>query len=139
MALWCVTLRDWTKLLLWRTGADTFRVMQPGKPADLLTNVDYILFNRKYEQVLSSASAYVRLTPVLVVDKVSGERWEQYVEAVITRRVSAEEVEAASPAYPAMYLFGKDNVFVSEPLKNLLKQVAGQQLEFSRGLSTFVG
>ena len=139
MALWCVTLRDWTTLMLWRTGVDTFRVMQPGVPADLLTNADYVLFDRKYKQVLRSASAYVRLTPVLVVDKVSGEKWQRYVEAVITRSVSAEEVEAASPAYPAIYLFGEDNVFVSEPLKNLLEQVAGQQLEFSPGLSTFFG
>jgi hypothetical protein len=139
MALWCVARRDWTKLMLWRTGVDTFRVMQPGEPADLLTNVDYILFDRKYEQVLSSANAYVRLTPVLVVDKVSGERWQHYIEAVITGSVSAEEVVATSPAYPAIYLFGKDNVFVSEPLKNLLEQVAGQQLSFSKGLSMFVG
>jgi hypothetical protein len=123
--------------MLWRTGADTFRVMEPGESADLLTNVDYILFDRKYEQVLRSANAYVRLTPVLLVDKVSGEKWQQYVEAFITRSVLAEEIEAASPAYPAIYLFGKDNVFVSEPLKNLLQQVAGQQLDFSLGLSMF--
>ncbi|HEX8658358.1 MAG TPA: hypothetical protein VF690_12520 [Hymenobacter sp.] len=52
MALWHLTSKSVTSLLLWRTGPATFRVMQYDEPTEVLTNADYFFFDKKYETVL---------------------------------------------------------------------------------------
>jgi hypothetical protein len=57
MALWNLTCGKGTNMLLWRTGSYQFRVLEyKGEPAELLTNYDYILIERRYEGALRSAA-----------------------------------------------------------------------------------
>lgn len=137
MALWCVDSRKLTKLRLWRTGAYTFRVIEYDEPADVLTNYDYILFDRKYEGALRSAGIQLQLTPVTVTDELRKRVWDNYLEATIKHNASADEVTHTTPPGLTIARFGEASVFVSDELKNMLQQVDGQDLDFSLGLSHF--
>jgi hypothetical protein len=136
MSLWHLTSLKSTRLLLWRTGAYTFRVMEYDEPADVLTNYDYVLFDRKYEGALRSTGTQLQLTPVTVTDEVRKLVWH-YLEATIKHDVSADDLARLSPAGPAIYSFDKQYVFVSASLKATLQLVQGQALAFSPGLSYF--
>lgn len=137
MALWCVGSRKPTKLRLWRTGTYTFRVIEYDEPADVLTNYDYILFDRKYEGALRSAGIQLQLTPVTVTDELRKRVWHNYLEANIQHDASANEITHATPPGLAIARFGEASVFVSDKLKSALQQVEGQKLTFSLGLSFF--
>jgi len=139
MALWCVESRRLTKLRLWRTGTHTFRVIEYDEPADLLTNYDYFLFDRKYEGALRSVSSQLRLTPVTITDELRKRVWHNYLEATIQHNASADEITHATPFGLAIARFGESSVFVSNELKRVLQQVEGQKLTFSLGLSWFAG
>ena len=130
---------DRTSLMLWRTDDHAFRVIEFGRPTDVLTNYDYILFDRKYEETLRSVGAQLQLTPVVVSDELRKLKWTNYLEATIEHNISTDDVTRLCPANSAIYCFSKENVFVSESLKTALQQVDGQALEFSLGLSMFAG
>lgn len=123
---------------LWRTGPYKFRVVEyNGEPAELLTNYDYILFDKRYEGALRTTGAQLQLTPVTVRDEYRKREWRTYQEATILPTASAEQIWESSPSEPAIYLMGHSNVFVSTPLKEILQQVAGNSFRFSWGLSWF--
>lgn len=123
--------------MLWRTGPYAFRVMEYDKPADLLTNADYILFDRKYEGALRTCGAQLELTPVIVTDGVRNTVWHHYMEATIKQIIPGDDIVRATPPGAAIYRFGENNVFVSDQLKATLQHVQGQALRFSLGLSSF--
>jgi hypothetical protein len=137
MALWYTHSRQLTRLMLWRTAPHTFRVMEYDKPADLLTNADYILFDRKYEGALRTCGAQLELTPVIVTDEVRKTVWHQYMEATIKQVILGNDILRATPPGAAIYRFGENNVFVSDELKATLLHVQGQALRFSLGISSF--
>ncbi|RTQ46731.1 hypothetical protein EJV47_20365 [Hymenobacter gummosus] len=137
MPLWHLTARNISPLRLWRTGAYSFRVIEPGPPVDVLTNYDYVLFDRRYEGALRSTGAELQLTPVTVTDEVRQTVWRHYLEASIRPAASPEEIARAAPPGPVICRFGEDSVFVSEALKTLLQQIAGQKLSFTPGFSRF--
>lgn len=136
MALWCVNSRKLTKLQLWRTGTYTFRVIEYGEPADVLTNYDYLLFDRKYEGALRSAGSQLQLTPVTVTDELRKQVWHNYLEATIKHNASTDEIIHPPPGL-VIARFGEQSIFVSVELKRALQQVEGQKLNFSVGLSFF--
>lgn len=137
MALWCVENKEPTSLRLWRTGIHTFRVIEFDKPTDLLTNYDYILFDRKYEEVLRTTGSQLQLTPVTVTNELRNQVWHHYLEATIKHNASTDELTHAIPFGLAIARFGEQSVFVSEELRRMLQRVEGQTLEFSLGLSHF--
>jgi hypothetical protein len=137
MALWYVHSRQVTRLMLWRSAPHAFRVMEYDKPADLLTNSDYILFDRKYEGALRTCGGQLELTPVTVTDEVRKTVWHHYMEATIKHSASDDGIIRATPPSVAIYRYGENNVFVSDKLKAALQQVQGQALVFSLGLSSF--
>lgn len=139
MALWCVDSRKLTKLRIWRTGTYTFRVIEYDEPADVLTNYDYILFDRKYEGALRSAGLQLQLNPVTVTDELRKRIWHNYLEATIQHTASADDITHATPPGLAIARFGEASVFVSDDLKKALQQIEGQGLDFSLGLSYFAG
>jgi len=138
MALWNMHAGNGTNMMLWRTGPHAFRVVEyKGEPGAMLTNYDYILFDRKYEGALRTAGAQLRLTPVTITDDVRKRVWRNYLEATILNTASAADIQNASPAGAAIYRAGESNVFVSGALKETLQQVVGQSFRFNRGLSWF--
>lgn len=138
MPLWHVSHRQRYGLRLWRTGAYSFRVIEPGEPADLLTNYDYVLFHRRYEGALRTASTQIQLTPVVVSDYVRGLEWRHYLEATIRDEATAAEIWQPTAGESIIRRLGPENeVFVSGALKADLQLVAGQKLLFSPGLSLF--
>jgi hypothetical protein len=136
MALWCVDSRKLTNLRLWRIGTYMFRVVEHDEPADVLTNYNYILFDRKYEGALRSASSQLQLTPVTITDELRKRVWNNYLEATIKHIASADEITHPPPGL-VIARFGEESVFVSGELKSVLQQVEGQGLKFSLGLSFF--
>lgn len=125
-------------MMLWRTGTYKFRVVEyRGKPGDMLTNYDYILFERRYEGALRSTGAQLQFMPITIVDEVRKKVWRNYLEVRIINKVSAAEVWSLSPAGPAIYQGGGSTVFVSDALKRILQQVEGQSFWFSPGLTLF--
>jgi hypothetical protein len=138
MALWHLTAGNGADMMLWRTGPYKFRVVEyKGEPREMLTNYDYILFDRRYEGALRTTGAQLQLTPVTVRDEVRKREWRNYQEATILHTVSTEEIWNSSPVGPAIYQAGHSNVFVSTALKEILQQVAGHSFRFSWGLSLF--
>jgi hypothetical protein len=108
-----------------------------GEPADLLTNYDYILIERRYEGALRSAGVQLQRTPVTIRDKYRNRVWRNYLEVTITHTASAAEIWDSFLAGPAIYRAQESNVFVSSSLKEILQQVQGQSFRFSWGLSLF--
>lgn len=138
MALWNMQAGNGAHIMLWRTGPYKFRVMDyRGEPGDMLTNYDYILFNRRYEGALRATGAQLQLTPVTITDEVRKKVWRNYLEATIINKVSGEEIRGLSPRGPAIYQGGESTVFVSSALKEILQQVEGQSFWFSPGLTLF--
>jgi hypothetical protein len=137
MALWHLTSHVNTGLLLWRTGPAAFRVMQYDEPAEVLTNADYFLFDKKYETVLRKLPGQVDLRPVTVTDGVRHLVWDHYLELTVHRAVDADAILAHTAAGLDMYRFGNDCVFVSEALKEAFRKVGPDALHFSAGLSEF--
>lgn len=137
MGLWHLSTRKGAHMLLWRTGPYRFRVVEyRGEPAEMLTNVDYILFDKRYEGALRTTGAQLQLTPVTVRDEYRNREWRTYQEATILHTASVEQIWTSSPVGPAIYRAGHD-VFVSTALKDILQQVAGNSFHFSWGLSCF--
>jgi hypothetical protein len=138
MALWNLTSGKGADMRLWRTGPYKFRVVEyRGEPGDMLTNYDYILFDKRYEGALRTTGAQLQLTPVTVRDEYRKREWRNYQEATILHMASAEQIWDSSPVEPAIYLAGHSNVFVSTALKEILQQVVGNSFRFSWGLSLF--
>lgn len=137
MALWNVYSHSLTSLMLWRTTPHTFRVLDYGEPADLLTNYDYILFDCKYEEALRTCGVELELTPVTVTDEVRKTVWHHYLEATIKHWASDDDINHATPPNAAIYRYGEEYVFVSDTLKAALQHVQGQALVFSLGSSNF--
>jgi len=137
MALWSLTAQALTRLLLWRTGNSTFRVVQYDEPADVLTNYDYFLFDRKYEPVLRQLEGQIDFNPVIVTDGVRHLVWDNYFEVCVHRSIEPNAVQDYSGPGLDMYHFGEQSVFVSEALKSAFEKVSHQGLHFSKGFSEF--
>ena len=137
MALWHLTSQFVTRLLLWRTGPSTFRVMQYDEPAEVLTNSDYFLFDKMYEAVLRQLDGQVDFGPVTVTDGVRHLVWDQYLEVRIHRSVEADAIWDQGGRGLDMYRFGERYIFVSEALKEEFEKVHQHGLYFSSGLSEF--
>lgn len=121
MALWCVDTSHQTSLRLCRTRPHTFRVIEYDEPAELLTNYDYILFDRKFEGALRSINTQLHLTPVTVTDEVRKRVWHNYLEVTIHYNASTAEITHATPLGLAIALFNKTSVFVAHELNKRSK------------------
>ncbi|MDB5268319.1 MAG: hypothetical protein JWP58_1359 [Hymenobacter sp.] len=137
MALWSLTSQALTRLLLWRTGDSTFRIVQYDEPAEVLTNYDYLLFDKKYEPVLQQLQGQIDFSPVIVTDGVRHLVWENYFEVRIHRLIDTHTVHDYIGLGLDMYRFGEQSMFVSEALKKAFEKVSPQGLHFSLGLSEF--
>jgi hypothetical protein len=137
MALWNLTSQASTCLLLWRTGNSSFRVVQYDEPAEVLTNYDYILVDKKYETVLRQLEGQLDFHPVTVTDGVRHLVWDNYFEIHLHRSIQTDTIHAYSGRGLDMYRFGEQAVFVSEALKTAFEKVSPQGLHFSLGLSEF--
>ena len=137
MALWSLTSQERTRLMLWRTGNSTFRVVQYDEPADMLSNSDYILFDQKYESVLQQLKGQIDFLAVTVTDGVRHLVWDNYLEVRIRRSLEIDAIPAYSGHGLDMYRFGEESVYVSEALKEAFEKVSPQKLRFSLGLSEF--
>lgn len=137
MALWYLTSQVNTGLLLWRTGPSDFRVMQYDEPAEVLTNYDYFLIDKKYEDVLRKLTGQVDLRPVTVTDGVRHLVWDHYLELTVHRSVDTGAILAHTAPGLDLYRFGNDSLFVSEALKEEFRKVGPDALYFSAGLSEF--
>lgn len=137
MALWNLTSQVSTCLLLWRTADSTFRVVQYDEPAEVLTNYDYLLVDKKYETVLQQLEGQIDFNPVTVTDGVRHLVWDNYFEIHIHRSIETDTVQDYSGCGLEMYRLGEQSVFVSEALKTAFEKVSYQGLHFSLGLSEF--
>ncbi|TGE22709.1 hypothetical protein [Hymenobacter metallicola] len=111
--------------------------MQYDEPAEVLTNYDYILFDKKYETVLRQLEGQIDINPVTVTDGVRHLVWDNYLEIRIHRSVESDTLQAYIGNGLDMYRFGEKSVFVSEALKAAFEKVNQQGLHFSLGLSEF--
>lgn len=137
MALWNLTSQALTRLMLWRTGDSTFRVVQYDEPAEVLTNYDYFLFDKKYEPVLRQLKGQIDFRPVTVTDGVRHLVWDSYFEVRIHRSIDTDTVHGYVGPGLDIYRFGEESIFVSEALKEAFEKVSYQGLHFSLGLSEF--
>jgi hypothetical protein len=137
MALWHLTSQAVTCLLLWRTDDFSFRVVHYDEPAEVLTNYDYLLIDKKYETVLRQLEGQIDFSPVTVTDGVRNLVWNNYFEVHIYRSIETDTVQDYSGCGLDMYRFGEQSVFVSDALKAAFKKVSHQGLHFSLGLSEF--
>jgi hypothetical protein len=137
MSLWNLASQASTSLLLWRTADSTFRVVQYDEPADVLTNYDYLLVDKKYETVLQQLEGQIDFRPVTVTDGVRHLVWENYFEVRIHRSIETNTIHDYRGRGLDIYRFGEQSVFVSEALKAAFEKVSRQGLHFSLGLSEF--
>lgn len=96
MTLWSLTSQALTRLLLWRTGDSTFRVVQYDEPAEVLTNYDYLLFDKKYEMVLRQLGGQIDFRPVTVTDGMRHLIWGNYLEVRMHRSIETDMVHDES-------------------------------------------
>ena len=111
--------------------------MQYDELAEVLTNADCVLFDKKYEAVLRNLPGQVDLRPVTVTDGVRHLVWDNYLEITIHHLVDTDAILAHTGPGLDMYRLGNDCVFVSETLKEEFRKVSPDTLHFSAGLSEF--
>ncbi|MBD2723773.1 hypothetical protein [Hymenobacter armeniacus] len=111
--------------------------MQYDDPAEVLTNSDYFLFDKKYEAVLRQLHGQVDVSPATVVDGVRHLVWDHYLEARILRSVDADAIWGHEGLGLDLYRFGEQSIFVSEALKQEFEKIHAHGLYFSSGLSEF--
>ena len=137
MALWHLFPKTLTSLRLWRTGNNSFRIVEYGEPTDVLTNYDYLLFDKKYGETLLKPGKQISISPATVQDKVRNIIWENYLEVTIREAIPGDSLAVVPANGLRIYSFDRQYIFVSEELKNEFEKVAGQKLGFTLGLSFF--
>ena len=139
MQIWHLSLVDLTFLMLWRTGEREFRVVRAGEPAVLLTNADYILFDRKFSSVLGMLKEQVIYSPVTVSDNVKRITFDNYIEVKIKNEITPDSIRSMDDQGLKIWAFSNKHVFVSDELKREFEKVAKGAFKFSEGFSHFGG
>ncbi len=139
MQIWHLSLVDLTFLMLWRTGEREFRVVRAGEPAVLLTNADYILFDRKFSSVLDILEEQVIYAPVTIYDNVKKITFDNYIEVKIKNEITPDSICKMDSRGLKILVFSNQYVFVSDELKKEFEKAAKGVFEFSQGFSHFGG
>lgn len=137
MALWNLAAKELSRLRLWRTGEDKFRVVEFDEPAEVLTNFDYFLFDEKYKEVLQQVNGQLEISKVTILDNVRNTTWDNFLDVKIKNSFIFETIDNVPADGLKIYSFDNRNIFVSEALKEEFENVSNQKLRFSFSFSEF--
>jgi hypothetical protein len=136
MHIWNVANYEYTRLLLWRTEKDAFRVIQDGEYKAVLNNGDYTLVNNKFEDIFLLAYDQLNIQRVKIRDYQFYTVMESYIELTFLYMISPESIHREENQ--GYRVWGCDkHIFVSQELKDELEKVASNDLRFSPGFSFF--
>jgi hypothetical protein len=139
MKIWNLSLLNWTRLMLWRTGETEFRVVQAGEPSALLTNADYILIDRKLKSLIEKLNGQVTYTFVTVHDNVRKKMLDNYIELKIRNEITPHSIDNVDGRGLKIWSFADQHVFVSNDLKAEIEKTTRNEFEFTEGFSHFGG
>jgi hypothetical protein len=137
MKIWCLESNKLTSLLLWRIDTDKFRVVQYDSTAALLTNVDYVLMDKKFKPTLDGLAGQIETQDVVIYDNVRNLTWDNYFEVRILNEINPETIKQLDSKGLKIWTYGNQAVFVSEDLKTEINNIGTDEFEFSEGFSHF--
>ncbi len=136
MNIWHVTNREFTSLLLWRTSENSFRIIQDGWYAPVLTNSPYTLIDKMYAELFSQYPDQLIYWPVRIHDYSLKTENKNYVELKIKNSISPSLIAGVDSSGKKMWAYG-GYLFVSEDLKNEMIALGDTNLSFEEGFSHF--
>lgn len=137
MKIWCLESNKLTSLVLWRIATDKFRVVQYDSPVALLTNVDYVLMDKKFKPAIDKLAGQVETQDVFIYDSVKNLTWDNYFELRILKEINLDTIEHQDSKGWKIWTYGNQAVFVSEDLKAEIKHIATDEFKFNDGFSRF--
>lgn len=126
--------------MLWRIEREKFRVVEYHEvTAPLLTNVDYILINKRFKAPIDKMVGQVQTHDVVIYDKVRNLTWDNYFEVKIVNDISPDTINLLDATGLKIWNYGNMAVFVSEELKTAIEKIDPNEFQFSEGFSCFAG
>jgi hypothetical protein len=137
--MWCINSTSQTSMRLWRTGERTFRVVQAGHYASMLTNPDYVIFDNKFRPILDKLLGQVNLKSITITDGVKQTSLDNFIEVELLEEVDKDQICGDANEGLRIRKFGIENVFVSVDLMNEFKRLSENEFDFTKGVSKFAG
>jgi len=138
MHIWNVDNYEYTKLRLWRTEKDAFRVIQDGDYKTVLNDGNYTLVNNKFEDIFLLAYDQLNIQQVKIWDYQFNKVVEDYIELTFINMISPETIHPEENIGYRVWGYN-GNIFVSQELKDELAKLAGSDLKLSPRFSLFGG
>jgi hypothetical protein len=138
--IWCVHVRSISKINLWRTAPDAFRVIEDGEYTPVLSNPTYFIVDEKYEPVFSKMNQdQLTIQRVTIRDHQYNTEANNYIELKIVNEIGYTSDPGVIDKSGLKVWRYAGYIFVSADLKEELSKVAGNELWFSPDFHGFAG
>jgi hypothetical protein len=138
--IWCVHVKTLSKINLWRTAPDTFRVIEDGEYTPVLSNQTYFLVDEKFAPVFNKVNEdQLTIQRITIRDHQFNTEARNYIELKIVNKIEHNADLTAIDSSGLKIWCYADYLFVSGDLKDELSKVPGNELWFTEGFFGFAG
>ena len=139
MNIWNLDNKAWPRLNLFRSANGTFRVIQAGDYAPVLTTGIHILIHQKYAGVFEELHGQVTLKRAMIYDQALDTENHEYFELDVINAISHDTINLHDGGGKKIW-HDRDYIFISSALKDELITVDIEgALSFTQGYSHFGG
>ena len=136
--IWCIQVRNYSTIKLWRSATDAFRVIEDGEYTAVLSNSTYFIVDEKFEPVFRKVKQdQLTVERITIRDHQYNTETNNYIELKIVNEIqhktNLREIDSSGLK---VWRFG-GYVFVSTDLKKELSKIPGNELWFSVGFFGF--
>ena len=133
-------VRSYSRIGLWRTAPDVFRVIEDGEYTPLLTNPTYFIVDEKFEPVFSKVKEdQLTMQRITIRDYQYNTEANNFIELKIVNEIEHNaDLKTIDSLGLKVWRFS-GYIFVSGDLKEELLKIPGNELWFSQGFFGFAG
>ena len=137
--IWCMQVRSYSRIGLWRSAPDVFRVIEDGDYTPVLSNQTYFIVDEKFESVFSKVNPdQLTIQRITIRDHQYNTEANNYIELKIVNELDHNaDLRAIDSSGLKVWRFA-GYIFVSTDLKEELLKTPGNELWFSQGFFGFV-
>jgi hypothetical protein len=138
--IWCIQVRSYSGIGLWRTAPEFFRVIIDGEYTPVLSNPTYFIVDEKFEPVFSKVKQdQLTIQRITIRDHQYNTEANNYIELKIVNELEYNaDLKATDSSGLKVWRYG-GYIFVSGDLKEELSKIPGNELWFSQGFFGFAG
>ena len=138
--IWCMQVRSYSRIGLWRTDPEVFRVIEDGEYTPVLSNPTYFIVDEKFEPVFGKVNQnQLTIHRITIRDHQYNTEANNYIELKIINELEHNaDLTVIDSSGLKVWRFG-GYIFVSTGLKEELLKIPGNELWFSQGFFGFAG